>query len=136
MLGRHRTHLKSARHLLAVLLWAMLCGSGVALADAIAPASEAPKGAPRRTFRISASKYHFTPDHITIHHGAIGVLVVNSEDVTHGIHVIGTGESKDVVPGVPTVVLFYAREPGRGRFSCSHLCGLGHLFMSGTIIVE
>ena len=116
---------------------AMVVGSaGVARAGAIAPASEAPPGAPHRTYRISAIKYHFTPDHIIIKRGFIGILVVTSEDVTHGMRMTGAGESKDVVPGVPTVVQFYAKAPGRGRFSCGHLCGWGHLFMSGTIIVE
>ncbi len=128
---------RAVRHAFFIaLLAAVLSWSGVAAAETIAPVAEAPQNAPHRTYRISASKYHFTPDHIEIRRGFIGILVVNSEDVTHGMHVIGTGESKDVVPGVPTVVQFYAKEPGRGRFACSHHGGLGHLFMSGTITVE
>ena len=126
--------MRAAPFLLALLLVGVV--SGQAHATAVVDASEAPHGAPHRTFRLTASKYHFTPDQITVHHGTVVILVVNSEDVTHGIHVHGTEVSKDVVPGISTVVQFYAKEPGRGRFSCSHFCGLGHLFMSGTITVE
>ena len=120
------------------LLALLLVGAvgGVAEAKAVVDASEAPHGAPHRTFRITASRYHFTPDQITVHHGTVVILVVNSEDVTHGIHVHGTDVSKDVVPGISTIVQFYAKEPGRGGFSCSDFCGLGHLFMRGTITVE
>ena len=120
------------------LLALLLVGAvgGEAQAKAVVDASEAPHGASHRTFRITASQYHFTPDQITVHHGTVVILVVNSEDVTHGIHVHGTDASKDVIPGISTIVQFYAKEPGRGRFSCSDFCGLGHFFMRGTIIVE
>ena len=109
--------------------------SGWAHAQALAPASEAPRGTPTRTFRLTASKYHFTPDRITVKRGVVLVLVFNSEDVTHCIHLPGA-PSKDIAPGIPTVVQAYAKEPGTARFSCSHLCGLGHWFMRGTITVE
>ena len=122
----------------AVIGWALAASfllGGWAQAQALVPASEAPRGTPTRTFRLTASKYHFTPDRITVKRGVVLVLVINSEDVTHGIHLPGA-PSKDIVPGIPTVVQAYAKEPGTARFSCSHLCGLGHLFMRGTITVE
>ena len=120
--------------LLALLLVGAI--GGEAQAKAVVDASEAPHGAPHRTFRITASQYHFTPDHITIKHGIVAILVVNSDDVTHGIRIAGTTVDEDVVPGISTIVQFYAKAPGRGHFSCSHFCELGHLFMRGTITVE
>ena len=123
------------RQTLLVLAATLAC-AGIAQAEPIAPASEAPRGAPHRTFRLTAKKYHFTPDQITVKHGIVVILVVNSDDVTHGIQVLGADVKQDVVPGIPTMVQFYAKEPGRGRFYCSHVCGLGHLFMRGTITVE
>jgi heme/copper-type cytochrome/quinol oxidase subunit 2 len=55
----------------------------------------------------------------------------------HGFRIVG----RDVDVAVPkrrqgeAVVVFEATEVGRFRFECSRLCGAGHNFMRGEIVV-
>lgn len=91
----------------------------------------------RRVVRIVAERFSFTPSQITVPIGTTLELRVRSEDTAHGFRIVGG----DVNVAVPkrrqgeAVVVFEATEVGRYRFECSRLCGAGHNFMRGAIIV-
>ena len=91
----------------------------------------------RQVVRIVAERFSFTPSQITVPIGTTVELRVRSEDTSHGFRIVG-GDVNVVVPKRrqgEAVVVFEATEVGRYRFECSILCGAGHNFMHGAIIV-
>ncbi len=92
--------------------------------------------APSRVVEITAKRFGFTPDRITLKKGETVILRLHSEDVTHGFFSrplkidedIPAGQSKDIKIKPDTV----------GSFStiCDHFCGVSHGNMKMTIVVE
>lgn len=111
------------------LIGALLLGAGIA----VAPSA----GQERVVVPVLAERFSFTPSEIRIPVGVTLELRVRSDDTMHGFHIVGHG----VNVAVPkrrqgeVVVEFDAREAGRYRFECSRLCGAGHQFMHGEIVV-
>ena len=63
---------------------------------------------------------------------------LKSDDTTHGFRVVG-GDVNIAIPKRgkgEAVVLLRLQEPGRYRFECSRMCGAGHNFMRGELIVR
>ena len=91
----------------------------------------------REVVEIVAERFTFTPSEITVTVGTTIELRVRSDDTMHGFRIVG----RDVDVAVPkrrqgeAVVVFEATEVGRFRFECSRLCGAGHNFMQGEIVV-
>ena len=91
----------------------------------------------RQVVRIVAERFSFTPSEVTVPVGTTLELRVRSQDTQHGFRIVGQG----VDVAVPkrrqgeAVVIFEATEVGRYRFECSRLCGAGHNFMQGAIVV-
>ena len=90
----------------------------------------------RQVVRIVAERFTFTPSRIEVPVGTTVEIHIRSEDTDHGFHIVG---GRNVI--IPkrrqgeAVVVFEADEPGIYRFECSKLCGAGHNFMKGEIIV-
>jgi cytochrome c oxidase subunit 2 len=110
---------------------AIFLSGSVGIAD---PAS----GQPRRVIRISAERFAFTPSEIVIERGEEVEFHLSSDDTAHGFRIIGTNTNV-VVPKrgrgeLP--VIFRAAETGRYTFECSRMCGAGHHFMRGVLIVR
>ena len=90
----------------------------------------------RQVVQIVAERFTFTPSRIEVPVGTTVEIHIRSEDTNHGFHIVG---GRDVI--IPkrrqgeAVVVFEADEPGEYRFECSKLCGAGHNFMRGEIIV-
>jgi cytochrome c oxidase subunit 2 len=90
----------------------------------------------RQVVQIVAERFTFTPSRIEVPVGTTVEIHVRSEDTDHGFHIVG---GRNVI--IPkrrlgeAVVVFEADEPGTYRFECSKLCGAGHNFMKGEIIV-
>jgi cytochrome c oxidase subunit II len=92
--------------------------------------------APQRVVEITAKRFGFTPDRITLKKGEAVILRLHSEDVTHGFFSrplkidedIPAGQTKDIKLKPDTV----------GSFStiCDHFCGVSHGNMKMTIVVE
>jgi cytochrome c oxidase subunit II len=88
--------------------------------------------APRRV-EISASKFAYSPNQITLKKGEAVVLVFHSTDVTHGlvipeldVAVTEIKKGKDAeIPLTPT-------KTGHFTGQCAHFCGTGH----GTMILQ
>ena len=86
---------------------------------------------------ILAERFTFTPSSIEVPVGVTLELRIRSADTMHGFRIVG----HDVNVAVPkrrqgeAVVVFEAIAGGRYTFECSRLCGAGHNFMRGEILV-
>ena len=101
-------------------------------------AARGPADRERRVVRILAERFSFTPSEIRVPRGVTLELRIRSDDTMHGFRIVG----RNVNLLVPkrrqgeAVVVFEAVEAGRYDFECSRLCGAGHNFMRGAIVVE
>ena len=101
-------------------------------------AARGPVDRERRVVRILAERFSFTPSEIRVPRGVTLELRIRSDDTMHGFRIVG----RNVNLLVPkrrqgeAVVVFEAVEVGRYDFECSRLCGAGHNFMRGAIVVE
>ncbi len=88
-----------------------------------------------RVVAISADKFHFTPDTITLKKGDAVKLQLTSKDVTHGFLVKPLKIETDIVPGKTTELTITPMITGTFRAICDHYCGPGHGDMHMTVIV-
>lgn len=88
-----------------------------------------------RVIRLTARRFAFAPDQITIKKGEPVVLEINTEDVKHGFTLPDFGVRADIKPGAPTRVRLTPDKTGRFTFACDVFCGEGHEEMSGTLNV-
>jgi cytochrome c oxidase subunit 2 len=115
----------------AFALAVLLCVAGLSIASA------ARQGADTQVVEISAERFSFTPSQIRTKVGTRLELRLRSEDTAHGFHILGTDIDIELPKrgrGVATVT-FEPRTAGRYTFECSSLCGAGHEFMRGVIVV-
>ena len=94
-----------------------------------------PANAPVTRIAVMAQKYNYTPEVITVHQGDHVVLVIESQDVTHGFALANYGIEVALPPHKPVTVEFFAREAGTFPFQCSEFCGMGHFGMKGKVVV-
>ncbi len=102
---------------------------------ALLPAADAAQET--QVIEITAERFAFTPSEIRLKAGTPVELRLRSDDTAHGFHIIGTDIDIELPKrgrGVTTVV--FEPKPGRYTFECSQLCGAGHSFMRGAIIVS
>lgn len=94
--------------------------------------------AQRRVIRVSAERFTFTPSEIVVDPGEDIELRIKSDDTAHGFRIAGTSVNV-VIPkrgrGEVTVT-FRAPDPGRYTFECTRMCGAGHNFMRGELVVR
>jgi cytochrome c oxidase subunit 2 len=86
--------------------------------------------------KITASKFHFTPDHITLVKGQPVTLELTSTDATHGFMIRALKIDTDLKPGKTLEIPVTPGAAGTFRAICDHYCGLGHSGMKMTIVVE
>ena len=85
---------------------------------------------------ITAERFSFTPSRIRVAAGTRLEIRLRSEDTAHGFHIVGTDIDLELPKrgrGVATVT--FEPQAGRYTFECSQLCGAGHSYMRGVIIV-
>ena len=91
-----------------------------------------------RVIAITAERFEFWPSEITVTEGERIELHVRSDDTLHGFRLVGTGVNL-VIPkrgkGYATATL-NGLAAGRYTFECSRMCGAGHNFMRGELIVR
>jgi len=107
------------------------------VATVLVPSSNWASAQEHHIVEIVAERFIFTPSEIRVSVGTTLELRVRSDDTMHGFRIVG-GNVNLTVPKRrqgEAVVLFEAHEAGRFRFECSRLCGAGHNFMQGEIIV-
>lgn len=117
------------------LFVAVLVAGSVTAASHPAPAGQA---AAVRTIDITASRFEFWPSEISIAEGEAVEFRITSEDTLHGFRIVGNGLNL-VVPkrgkGV-AVARFTGTQAGRYTFECNRMCGAGHNFMRGVLVVR
>jgi cytochrome c oxidase subunit II len=101
----------------------------------LAAASQPPQ---LRRVAIEAERFSFSPSRIKLTEGEEVDIVLRSADTAHGFKVEGT----DISIEIPkrgrgeAVVRYKASKAGRFKYECNRMCGAGHHFMRGEIVVE
>jgi cytochrome c oxidase subunit 2 len=101
-------------------------------------AVQIPAAPQRREIRVRAERFHFTPSEIQLLVGEEVEFKIKSDDTAHGFRIKG-GDINVVIPkrGQGEIsVPFSAPAPGRYEFECTQMCGAGHSFMRGVIVVK
>ena len=88
-----------------------------------------------RVIKISAERYEYSPDKVTLKKGEAVILELTSEDRLHGFHIKELGVRADVLPGQPVRVRIVPDKVGTFPFTCDLFCGSGHGDMNGVILV-
>jgi cytochrome c oxidase subunit II len=108
--------------------------AGLAALSTIIPAQQTSP----RVIHITAERFSFTPSEIRLQTGEAIEFRIRSDDTAHGFRLIGTSLS-GVVPkrGKGELrILFRPERTGRYTFECSRMCGAGHDFMRGVVLVR
>jgi cytochrome c oxidase subunit 2 len=94
------------------------------------PAPEAP-----RRIEVSVKRFAYTPAEITLKKGEPVVLVLTTEDVTHGVKFKELNLNTKFEKGKPSELAFTPDEVGDFVGHCSVFCGSGHGSMTLTLHV-
>ena len=87
---------------------------------------------PRR-IEISASKFAYSPNQITLKKGEAVLLVLHSTDVTHGLKIPDLGVSTtDIKKDKDSEIPLTPTKTGHFTGKCAHFCGKGH----GSMILQ
>lgn len=98
----------------------------------------APQAPEPRVVNVTAERFSFTPSEIRLKVNEPVEIRLRSEDTDHGFRILDTDHDVRIPKrgkGTATVTFRPTRE-GRYTFECSHICGAGHGFMRGTLIVS
>lgn len=88
-----------------------------------------------KVIHLTAKKFRFTPEEITLKKGEPVAIEITSEDVRHGFSLPDFKVRASLKPGETSVVRFTPDKTGQFTFTCDVFCGAGHEDMSGTIRV-
>jgi cytochrome c oxidase subunit II len=122
----------------AVLLAAGALGSSTIAPPAASGSNPLKPGTPEnpRVVQITARRFEFVPNEITIKKGETVKIELTSSDVKHGFYIRGMKVDELIEPGKTTEVLLTPQTAGTFPTICDHLCGLGHNKMKMTVVVE
>ncbi len=110
---------------------------GTAAADGAGTGTQtAGQGAQVKEFEITAKRFEFTPNAITVNKGDTVRLIVTSTDVTHGFSIDEYNVHETLSPNNTVTVEFVADKEGTFRYYCSVFCGSGHSTMFGLLTVR
>src|ERR1700681_324807 len=111
---------------IAIILGATACATAIH-----AHADPAPQ-----VVKITASKFHFEPDHITLRRGAPVTLQLTSTDATHGFMIRALKIDTEIKPGKVTEMTGTPEAPGTFTAICDHYCGTGHGMMKLKVEIQ
>ena len=89
-----------------------------------------------RVIEITAQRFSFTPNVITLKAGEPVTLRLTSADVTHGLFLRPLKIDAEIVPGNVTEIALTPEKAGTYVAICHHFCGVNHGAMKMTIVVE
>ena len=113
-------------------------GVALALVGALLSGGAAAEQTAPRKVTVEAERFSFSPSRIKLAVGEEIEIHLRSADTSHGFRVEGT----DIDVEIPkrgkgeAVVRFTGATEGRFKFECNRMCGAGHHFMRGEIVVE
>ena len=122
--------------LFAPVITLVLAGCGSSQQFAAVPADIDQNSVPHKTIEMTAEHFHFTPEEVHIPQGTLVTLKVTAIDGTHGFDLGAFGIDETIPEKETKTVTFYAGKKGEYGFHCSHFCGIGHVGMTGRIIVD
>jgi len=117
------------KYLAALALLALLTLGALAQA----PAGQSGEA---KEIQMTAKKYQFDPNVITVKKGERVKLVITALDRDHGFKLEAFGINQKLKKGDPATVEFTADQAGTFPFQCSEFCGFGHGKMKGKLVVE
>jgi cytochrome c oxidase subunit 2 len=85
---------------------------------------------------ITAKRFAFSPDKITLKRGQTVKLRLHSEDVTHGFFLRPLKLDEEIPAGPSIDVTVTPQTAGTFTTICDHFCGANHGNMNMTIVVE
>ena len=85
--------------------------------------------------KISARKFEYTPEKVTLKKGVPVILELSTEDILMGFNAPDLGVRVDIVPGKTVRVRVVPSKVGQVEFHCDIFCGSGHEEMDGMITV-
>jgi len=85
---------------------------------------------------ITAKRFAFSPDKITLKKGQTVKLRLHSEDVTHGFFLRPLKLDEEIPAGQTAEVTVTPQVSGTFTTICDHFCGANHGNMNMTIVVE
>jgi len=88
-----------------------------------------------KVIQITAKRFVYSPNDITVKKGMPVVLEFTSLDRLHGFSCPGLGIRSDIPPQKVTRLRFVPQKTGTFPFHCDNFCGSGHEGMTGTITV-
>ena len=94
------------------------------------PAPDAPQ-----RIEVSVKKFAYTPAEITLKKGVPVVLVLTTQDVSHGLKFKELGLNTKIEKGKPAELAFTPDKVGDFVGHCSVFCGSGHGSMTFTLHV-
>jgi cytochrome c oxidase subunit 2 len=89
-----------------------------------------------QVIQVTAKKFEYSPQEITVKKGIPVVLEFRSLDRLHGFNCPGLKIRTDIPPNKTTTLRFVPEKAGVFSFHCDVFCGSGHGSMTGTIIVK
>jgi cytochrome c oxidase subunit 2 len=115
----------------------LLCLMSVlALMMAVTSSRTAKADEPGRVIEITAKRFAFTPNSVTLKKGEKVTLRLHSEDVTHGFFMRALKLDEVIEPGQMKDVTLTPETVGKFTTICDHFCGVNHGNMNMTIVVE
>ncbi len=119
------------------LLWLLaLAGCGTSQMFVAVPPGLDTTAVPRQTVEMKAERYRFIPEEVRVKAGTLVTISVTATDATHGFKLGAFGIDERLEKDSVKSIVFYAGQKGTYDFHCSHFCGIGHLGMTGKLIVE
>ena len=85
---------------------------------------------------ITAKRFAFSPNRITLKKGETVKLRIHSEDVTHGFFLRPLKLDEEIPAGQTIEVTVTPETAGTFMTICDHFCGANHGNMNMTIVVE
>jgi cytochrome c oxidase subunit II len=119
-----------------IVIVVMIAGCGSSQQFAAVPADIDRNSVPQKTLEMTAQHFHFTPEEVHVPQGTLVTLKITAIDGTHGFSLGAFGIDETIPEKETRTVTFYAGKKGEYGFHCSHFCGIGHLGMTGKIIVD
>lgn len=86
--------------------------------------------------QMTAKKYEYNPNVITVKRGERVKLIITALDRDHGFKLEAYGINQKLKKGEATTIEFTADKTGTFEFKCSEFCGMGHGKMKGKLVVE
>jgi cytochrome c oxidase subunit 2 len=78
------------------------------------------------TISITAQRFSFSPNEITVKKGEEVTLIIQSKDVSHGLVIEDLGVKTEIKKGQSAEVKFTPTTVGTFGGKCAHFCGKGH----------